>query len=79
MTRYDVTSDPRTFDEIAEAYAVVGIEIDHFHCVEVVDGQEYVTHFNKDADGTFYPDFSPVMPITGPQGYIFAVADTWHE
>jgi uncharacterized protein YjaZ len=78
MDRHIVTNDPRTFQQLAHALAVQGIQIDHFHAVVVTNDQEQRFHLNKQADGSFQPKRG-VAPSQQISDYQSVIADEWHH
>ena len=78
MGRHTVTNDPRSFQQLARDLAAQGIQIDHFHAVAVINGQDQRYHLNRQADGTFCPKHG-AAPSQQIDQYTSVIADQWHH
>jgi len=77
MARKDVTTtNADTFEALAAQLRSEGFDVDHFHGVEVVDSEEFVTHF-AEFDGKWENDRQ--WENVSPAGWHKLVADEWHE
>jgi len=77
MNRKDCTGNTEdTFEALAAQLRCHGFDVDHFHAVEVIEGEEFVTHF-AEFGGKWENDrqFKNVSPM----GWDMLVADEWHE
>ena len=74
MTRRNVTKNSATsFEELSAQLLGEGFDVDHFHAMEVVQGEEMITHVSPDGDN------SRCFEGLSPQGWDNLVADEWHD
>jgi len=77
MNRKDCTDTTETtFEALAAQLRGEGFDVDHFHAFEIVDGEEFVTHF-AEFDGRWENDRQ--FKNVSPTGWDKLVAHEWHE
>ncbi len=74
--RKNVTdNNTETFEQLAAQLRANGFDVDHFHGMDLVDGEEMITHF-QEFGGEWDNDR---QHTNNPQGWDSLVADLHHE
>ena len=73
-TRKNVTkNEAASFDALSAQLRTEGFDVHHYHAMELVQGEEMITHFDPDGfNSRFWENVSP-------KGWDSLVADEWHE